>query len=235
MGKINRHQLEDQRPSEMLRRMMSARAESVKKHLAPGEHRRKKSTKPLSPARVKRVVAVLNAALNAAVPRKIALNPCEGVILPRVKKVRPLLWTAEREAAFRAALQRKTAAAETDRKLTTVEKQCMWGDTALRPCPVMVWLPAHTGAFLDFIEGERLFALFCLVAYCGLRRREALGLTWAEVDLKQGVAFIRETDGRVACFTEVPAQPGTSCAYWPALSGAPGPAPTKPTRPERHC
>jgi hypothetical protein len=126
MGKINRHQLEDERPSEMLRRMMGARAESVKKHLAPGEQRRKKSTKPLSPARIKRVVAVLNAALNAAVPRKIALNPCEGVILPRVKKVRPLLWTAEREAAFRAALQRKTAAAETDRKLTTgaIVKTC---------------------------------------------------------------------------------------------------------------
>jgi integrase len=49
----------------------------------------------------------------------------------------------------------------------------------------MVWLPAHTGRFLDSIAGERLFALFCLAAYCGLRRDEVLGLTWAGVDLDE--------------------------------------------------
>jgi integrase len=57
----------------------------------------------------------------------------------------------------------------------------------------MVWMPQHTGAFLDFIEGERLYALFVLIAYCGLRRDEVLGLTWAEADLDQGVASVRET------------------------------------------
>jgi integrase len=57
----------------------------------------------------------------------------------------------------------------------------------------MVWMPAQTGAFLDAIEGERLFALFCLVAYCGLRRDEAIGLTWAETDLDEAVAWVRET------------------------------------------
>ena len=61
----------------------------------------------------------------------------------------------------------------------------MWAATDLRPCPVMVWLPAHTGRFLDSIAGERLFALFCLAAYCGLRRDEVLGLTWAGVDLDE--------------------------------------------------
>lgn len=69
----------------------------------------------------------------------------------------------------------------------------MWADQGLRPSPVMVWMPAHTGAFLDFIEQERLFALFCLVAYCGLRRDEAVGLTWAETDLGEGIAYVRET------------------------------------------
>ena len=71
----------------------------------------------------------------------------------------------------------------------------MWAAPDLRPCKVMVWLPAHTGKFLDFIEGERLFALFSLAAYCGLRRDEVVGLTWAEVDLDEGVAFVRETGG----------------------------------------
>lgn len=57
----------------------------------------------------------------------------------------------------------------------------------------MVRMPAHTGTFLDSIDGERLFALFCLVCHCGLRRDEVVGLSWAEVNLDQGVAYIRET------------------------------------------
>jgi integrase len=72
-------------------------------------------------------------------------------------------------------------------------RQVIWHDPALRPAPVMVWMPAQTGAFLDAIEGERLFALFCLVAYCGLRRDEAIGLTWAETDLDEAVAWVRDT------------------------------------------
>jgi integrase len=193
MMKINVPQPAGERPSEMLRRLTSARADDARRHLAPGEQRHKKSTKPLSPARIGRVFADLRAALNAAVPGKIGLNPCDSVILPRARKVRPLPWTAEREAAFRAALGKRMASAAGDHPLTTVEKQALWGDPALRPSAVMVWMPEHTGAFLDAIEAERLFALFCLVAYCGLRRAEVLGLTWAEVDLDQGVAYVRET------------------------------------------
>jgi hypothetical protein len=51
--------------------------------------------------------------------------------------------------------------------LTTVELQEMWAAPDLRPSPVMVWLPSHIGEFLDFIEGERLFALLCLVGQLG--------------------------------------------------------------------
>src|SRR5215472_18980945 len=94
-----------------------------------------------------------------------------------------------------AALNKRIRAASAERELTTVRKQEMWAAADLRPCPVMVWLPAHTGRFLDFIAGERLFALFCLVAYCGLRRDEALGLTWPEVDLDEGLACVRQTGG----------------------------------------
>jgi integrase len=57
----------------------------------------------------------------------------------------------------------------------------------------MVWMPAHTGAFLDSIDGERLFALFSLVCHCGLRRDEVIGVAWAEVGLDQGVVYVRET------------------------------------------
>jgi Phage integrase family len=190
--RINRPVSPGEAPSEMLRRLLEVRARSVAKNLPPGE-RRRKSTKPLSPARIRRLFAVLHAAMNAAVPGKIALNPCDGVTLPRVRTVRPLPWTAEREAAFRAALGKLTAQASADRKPTAVELQRIWASRTLRPSPVMVWMPAHTGAFLDCIEGERLYALFALAAYCGLRRGEILGLTWAEVDLDGGIAYVRET------------------------------------------
>ena len=193
MMRINRPLPEGERPSEMLRRMLDARADDERRHLAPGEPRRKKSAKPLSPARIARAFAVLRAAMNAAVPGKIMVSPCAGVELPRAAKVRPLAWTTQRETSFWAALLKRIRAASAEHDLTAVRKQEMWAAPDLRPCPVMVWLPSHTGRFLDSIAGERLFALFCLAAYCGLRRDEILGLTWAEVDLDEGVAYIRET------------------------------------------
>lgn len=186
----------DHKPSEVLRRLLAARADDERRDLPAGERRHKKSTKPLSPARIRRVFAVLHAALETAVPQKIAVNPCDGVILPRARKVRPLPWTAEREAAFREALRRQMASlAAASGALTAADRQRAWADPAIRPCPVMVWLPAHTGRFLDYLDdsSERLAALFALVAYCGLRRAEALGLHWADVDLEGGVLYVRES------------------------------------------
>ncbi len=193
MLQINQRLPAGERPSEMLRRMIAARADDARRELPPGEARRKKSTKPLSPARVTGAVRGTARGHERRGPRQIGVSPCDGVTLPRARKVKPLPWTAEREAAFRAALTRRMTEAAADRPLTTVQKQDLWGDPSLRPTPVMVWMPQHTGRFLDSIAGERLFALFCLVAYCGLRRDEAVGLAWADVDLEQGLAYVRET------------------------------------------
>jgi len=179
--------------AEMLRRMVAARADDERRLLPEGETRHKKSRKPLSPARIERMFAPFRAAMNAAVPKKIAVSPCDGVDLPRAAKVKPLPWTAERESAFRAALGKRMREASAGHDLATVQRQELWASPALRPCPVMVWMPEHAGKFLDSIEGERLFALFCLTAYCGLRRDEVIGLTWAEADLDQGVIYVRET------------------------------------------
>ncbi|MCW2916379.1 MAG: hypothetical protein JWN52_4447 [Actinomycetia bacterium] len=57
----------------------------------------------------------------------------------------------------------------------------------------MVWTPAQTGAFLDFAATERLYTLFHLVAFRGLRRAEVAGLPWTDNDLEAGTATIRET------------------------------------------
>lgn len=50
----------------------------------------------------------------------------------------------------------------------------------------MVWTPPQIGAFLDAAEGDRLYALFHLIAFRGLRRGEAVGQDWANVDLGPG-------------------------------------------------
>ena len=108
---MNRPLPDGERPSELMRRRAGCPRRRRTAHLAAGEKRRKKSTRPLAPARIVREFAVLRAALNAAVPGKIVVNPCDGVDLPRVRKVRPLAWTAQREAAFRAALDKRMGAA----------------------------------------------------------------------------------------------------------------------------
>jgi integrase len=148
----------------------------------------------------KREFAVIRAALNDAIPSKLLINPCDGVVLPRVDKAKPLVWTPAREARFRAELGKRTAAAETaaddeDRVLTTVERQALWAAKDLRPVPSMVWMPAHAGEFADYLDRtrERLAVLFIVAMYTGMRRDELLGLTWSEIDLDQGAAFVRET------------------------------------------
>jgi hypothetical protein len=200
MMQINRPLPDGEKPSETLRRLLAARADDVRKALPEGEARRKKSTKPLSPARIERVLAVISAALGDAVPSKIMINPFDGVVAPRVDHAKPLAWTAQREARFRADLAKRVGAAEAvayagRRVLTTVERQDLWGSPDLRPAPAMVWLPAHAGEFLDYLEetGERLAPLFAVAMFAGFRRDEVLGLTWAEIDLDEGTAFVRKT------------------------------------------
>jgi integrase len=67
-----------------------------------------------------------------------------------------------------------------------------WRETGEIPAPVMVWTQDQCGLFLDSIGGERLYALFHLAAYCGLRRSELAGLGWADVDLTRRRLHIRE-------------------------------------------
>lgn len=197
MMAVNRPLPDGAKPPEMLRRMLLTRAEDERRTLPAGEARRRKSVKPLSAARVARMFAPFRAAMNAGIPAMFSVSPCEGVELPWTEKVRALAWTAPREAAVRTVLERRErdAAAAKGKALTTVERQEIWSAGDLRPCQVMVWMPAHAGRFLDAIASDRLFALFCLVMFTGLRRDEVIGLTWAELDLDAGVLYVRKTGG----------------------------------------
>ena len=47
--------------------------------------------------------------------------------------------------------------------------------------------PEQARAFLDAVRGDRLEALYSVALAIGLRRGEALGLRWDDVDLDAGV------------------------------------------------
>jgi integrase len=55
---------------------------------------------------------------------------------------------------------------------------------SLRPAPVMIWVPGQTGRFLDHAARHRLTALYELIVATGIRRGEACGLSWADLDLE---------------------------------------------------
>ena len=51
--------------------------------------------------------------------------------------------------------------------------------------------PVQLGAFLDAAHGDALYAPFHLIAFRGLRRGEACGIGWADVDLDAGRLTVR--------------------------------------------
>ncbi len=55
------------------------------------------------------------------------------------------------------------------------------------------WTAAELRGFLDGVRGDRLAAAYLLLATTGMRRGEALGLRWVDVDLDAGRAAIRQT------------------------------------------
>lgn len=110
------------------------------------------------PATRLHVKATLRAALNEAIGQQIiTFNPAAHVEIDPVRKPKALVWTDERVAK--------------------------WEQTGEKPSPVMVWTPQQTGAFLDFVAEDRLYAMWHLIAFRGLRRGEACGQPWSETNL----------------------------------------------------
>ena len=54
------------------------------------------------------------------------------------------------------------------------------------------WTRDEAARFLEAARKERLFAAFCLLLACGLRRGELLGLKWRSVDLVNGEIKVKE-------------------------------------------
>jgi integrase len=119
---------------------------------------------PVSAATLHRIHATLRAALNAAVRAGlISVNPGRWPELPRAIRPRPQVWTP----------------ALTER----------WRRDGWRPV-VGVWTAGQTAQFLRQVRGHRLYALFHLVALRGLRRGEAAGLRWTDLDLDTGTLTV---------------------------------------------
>ncbi len=53
-----------------------------------------------------------------------------------------------------------------------------------------MWTGEQTALFLQLMRGHRLYALFHLVALRGLRRGEAAGLRWADLELDAGTLTV---------------------------------------------
>lgn len=70
-----------------------------------------------------------------------------------------------------------------------------------------VWTAELTGAFLDHAAGDRLYALYHLIAFRGLRRGEAVGLRWSDVSLDHGQLTVRTQIVQLGYETEVSAAP----------------------------
>lgn len=60
-----------------------------------------------------------------------------------------------------------------------------------------IWSAEEVKSFLRCIEGDELFAVFALLVLRGLRRGEAIGLRWCDVDLDRGELRIERQVTRV--------------------------------------
>jgi integrase len=130
---------------------------------------------PISAATLTRIRATLRVALNAAIRRGLLTdNPASRAELPKAHRPKAVVWTPDRI---------KT-----------------WRITGERPA-VAVWTAAQTAQFLHSIEEHRLYAAYHLIALRGLRRGEAAGLRWCDLDLDGKTAVIcqqlQQYDGRL--------------------------------------
>ncbi|RSN07375.1 site-specific integrase [Nonomuraea sp. WAC 01424] len=143
-----------------------------------------KFRRPISIATMHRIRATLRHALNMAMrqDRLIDFNPAAVLEMPAHVRPKPLVWTEDRVRAWQADFAQHREAEKQRRSGQRVNPIDAY-TSAPRPSPVMVWTPAQTRLFLDHARRHRLFALYQLIALRGLRRGEACGLRWKEVDL----------------------------------------------------
>jgi integrase len=122
---------------------------------------------PLSATTLHGIRCTLRASLNAAIREGLLTdNPARWIELPAHPRPHAVVWTRARVAAWKAGGPRPAVA---------------------------VWTAADTARFLSAIEGDELQPLLYLVALRGLRRGEAAGLCWPDLDLDEATLTISRT------------------------------------------
>lgn len=134
--------------------------------------------RPVNASAKQSIRATLRSALTDAVAQQLVqVNVAKLVKLAPGKRPRPVVWSPERVA--------------------------QWRKTGTRPSSVMIWDAGCTAAFLQRARRhEALYALFHLVAFTGLRRGEACGLRWADVELAKSTMAVREQIVQLGWATE---------------------------------
>jgi integrase len=127
-------------------------------------HRVSRHGRLIKPGTVHRIWSVLRSALNEA-HRQGLIAPVRRMRLPHGGHETAVLWTPEREAA--------------------------WRETGLRP-PVAVWDVPHVAKFLEGVQDDPLFPLWWLIALRGLRRGEVAALRGADLDATGRYLWVRE-------------------------------------------
>ncbi|GLW98803.1 site-specific integrase [Microtetraspora sp. NBRC 16547] len=150
-----------------------------------------KYRRPIGVSTMHSIRATLRHALNMAIrqDRLIDFNPAAVLEMPPRARPKALVWTDERVKQWRTDF----------RDYFTAEKQRRGGRrvdpidayvSSPRPSSVMVWTPAQTRLFLEEAAQHRLFAMYRLITVRGLRRGEACGLRWKDVNLEAGMLTI---------------------------------------------
>ncbi|MEV0343651.1 tyrosine-type recombinase/integrase [Nocardia sp. NPDC050713] len=126
------------------------------------------------PSAMQRMRAMLRSCLSDALREGlVTVNVAKLVKLPSGKPPKALVWTKAREKTWRNAIAKLIEEGRTPKQARR---------EAPTPSSVMVWRADHLGAFLDAVEGDRLYALWHILGTRGLRRGEALALDWPVVD-----------------------------------------------------
>jgi integrase len=114
-----------------------------------------------SPSTLHRIRATLRSALNAAIREGLIRdNPARFVELPTPRRPQAQVWTEHRVRRLHKTGER---------------------------FPVAVWTVELLAGFLRFVADDRLYAMWWLIALPGLRRGEAGGLRWVDVETTAGL------------------------------------------------
>jgi integrase len=141
-----------------------------------------------------RIRATLRAALNAAIREGlISANPARLVELPSAVRPHPVVWTVPREAA--------------------------WRESGVRPA-VAVWTAEQMARFLAVICREPLYPCYHLMAVSGLRRGEAAGLRWCDIDFAGATLTVsRQLQEPAAGWWCCRPRASPAIASWPSIPG----------------